>query len=123
VVAGDLDNDGDVDLIVTTWENWPTSKQAMYVFENRTPDGGNWIGFRFRPSEGKSPIGATVLVETDSGSLVQQLVTGDSYRSQRAGSMHFGLGAGVPVKVEIGWPNGEKRYLERPVMNRYYVVE
>src|SRR4030095_10698516 len=59
VFAEDLDGDGRVDLLVTTFEVWPETKQTLRVYKNTLADAGHWIGFRFREEgRGQSPVGA-----------------------------------------------------------------
>src|SRR5262249_46599553 len=150
-VADDLDGDGRVDLILTTLEVWPETKQTLRVFKNVLSDGeitvglsplpaspltrekmaergggargrmSNWIGFRFHEEAGKSPVGARVTLHFDGRSAVRQIVTGDSFRSQHASTVHFGLGKAERVdSVEIRWQNGQTMTLREPAVNRYH---
>ena len=124
VVSGDLDGDGRVDLVVTTFEAWPRVQQTLRVFRNTLEPEGNWIGFRLREEgHGVSPIGARVSLRQGKEITAQQIVTGDSHRSQRATTVHFGLGARTRVDaVEIRWQNGRSATIERPAINQYYTV-
>lgn len=123
VVSDDLDGDGRVDLLVTTFEVWPEARQTLRVFRNTIDDGGNWIGFRFREARGRSPVGARVTLRYAGRSVVRQIVTGDSYRSQHANTLHFGLGKVDHVdSVEVRWPNGELVTLRAPALNRYHTI-
>jgi hypothetical protein len=124
VVTDDLDGDGRQDLLVTTFEVWPQSKQVLHVYRNSLAATGNWIGFRF-PEQARtpSPVGAQVLVHFSDGTRVRQIVTGDSYRSQHANTVHFGLGRSERVgSAEIQWINGPKLTLPEPEINRYHEV-
>jgi len=123
VVTDDFDGDGKMDLLLTTLEVWPAEKQAVRLFRNAIPDAGNWIGFRLREEVGNSPIGARVTLRHAGGAAVGQIVTGDSYRSQHANTIHFGLGQVARVdSVEIRWQNGRTRVLENPAINQYHRV-
>ncbi len=124
VVANDLDGDGRMDLLVTSFEAWPEAKQTLRVYSNTLNDGGHWIGFRFREEgEGKSPVGVRVALRYDGHSAARQIVTGDSYRSQHANTVHFGLGETDRVEsAEIRWPNGQVVTLREPGLNRYHSV-
>ena len=124
VVTDDLDGDGRMDLLVTTFETWPQPKQTLRVFKNTLEDGGNWIGIRLQQHKGSvSPIGARVTLRYPGGTSVQPIVTGDSYRSQQANTVHFGLGNVERVdSIEIKWTNGQTRTLREPLVNRYHAV-
>jgi len=122
VVADDLDGDGRLDLLVTTFEAWPETKQTLRAYRNSFSETGNWIGFRFREeSGGQSPIGAMVTLRHKGGIVARQIVTGDSYRSQQASTMHFGLGSISQVEsAEIRWVSGQTTSLREPELNRYH---
>ncbi|PYI85932.1 MAG: hypothetical protein DME26_09865 [Verrucomicrobia bacterium] len=123
-MADDLDGDGRMDLIVTSFEAWPEAKQALRIYKNTLKDPGNWIGFRFREAGGgKSPVGARVTLSYNGHRAVRQIVTGDSYRSQHANAVHFGLGDAQRVEsAEILRPNGQVITLREPALNRYYAI-
>ena len=125
VVDDDLDGDGRVDLLVTGFETWPGTKQTLRIYQNNLEQRGNWIGFRFREEgAGKSPVDAQVKLRHAGGTLVRALVTGDSYRSQHANTVHFGLGKTTRVEsVEIRWANGETLTLQDPEVNHYHSVK
>ena len=124
VVADDLDGDGRMDLLVTTFEVWPEIRQTLRVFRNTLEDRGHWIGFRFREEgHGHSPVGARVTLRYGSVVTTRGIVTGDSFRSQQANTVHFGLGSVTHLdQVEIRWPNGRSLTLQRPEVDQYYSV-
>jgi hypothetical protein len=100
--TGDLDQDGDLDVIVNNLDGPPT------VLRN---DGGNRHNFLEVDLEGRtgnrSAIGAIATV--NAGNLVQRAErrAGDSYLSASDGRLHFGLGTRAKVDaVEVRWPNG-----------------
>jgi hypothetical protein len=124
VLANDLDGDGRLDLLLTTFEAWPETKQTLRVFRNILTETGNWIGFHLREEGGgNSPVGATVRLRHSGGVSVRQMVTGDSYRSQQANTVHVGLGSVTQVEsVEINWVNGRKVTARAPAINRYHFI-
>ncbi|MBM3839560.1 MAG: CRTAC1 family protein [Verrucomicrobia bacterium] len=123
VVADDLDGDGRVDLLVTTLEVWPVARQTLRVFKNMLENGGNWIGFHFREEAGKTLVGARVTLHYNGREVTRQIVTGDSYRSQHANTVHFGLGTlDRVVRAEIRWPGGKMISLDEPPVNRYHSI-
>jgi enediyne biosynthesis protein E4 len=124
VVSEDLDGDGRVDLVVTTFEVFPQRQQTVRILKNVIPDCGNWIGFRIRDTGGRvSSVAARVTLHDGNGVQIKQVTTGDSYRSQHSGTIHFGLGRGTKVtRVEIQWPDRRAMVLHRPEINRYHTV-
>jgi len=124
VASDDLDGDGRMDLVVTTFEAWPERIQTLQVFKNTLNDSGHWIAFRFREeSGGQSPVGARVTISCGNRRVTRQIVTGDSHRSQHANTVHFGVGTARQVdSVEIQWLKGPVVRLSGLAVNRYYTV-
>lgn len=124
VAADDLDGDGRMDLIFTTFETWPEERQTLRIYRNNLSTAGSWIGVQLREEgHGTSPIGARVSLHHANGSTVRPIITGDSHRTQHAPTVHFGLGMLQSVdRLEIRWLDGRTRVLSEPAINRYHAV-
>ena len=124
LVSDDLDGDGKLDLLLTTFEEWPEKRQGLHILQNRWSQSGNWIGVRLREKGGgSSPVGAKITLDTPAGKQIRRLVTGDSYRSQHANTAHFGLGVETNVNsIEVRWPNGRTKRVIYPAINRYHEI-
>jgi enediyne biosynthesis protein E4 len=118
--TGDLDNDGDVDVVINNLDGVPT------LLRN---DGGNRRNFLVVDLEGRtvnrSAVGAVVTVSA--GDLVQRAErrAGDSYLSHSDMRLHFGLGTRTKVdSIEIRWPNGTiQRFRDLPANTFVKIVE
>jgi len=102
VAFGDLDNDGDVDLVINNLDGAPT------VLRN---DGGNvnrsvlikLVGVK----SNRGGIGARVKVVAGDLVQVDEVRSGDSYVSQSDLRLHFGLEKRTKIDlVEVRWPSG-----------------
>lgn len=125
-VATDLDGDGKVDLIVTSFEAWPEPKQVLRIFRNTLEAPGHWIGLRFEddPALG-SPQGTRVVVRHAGRSRAAALVTGDSHRSQHPTTLHFGLGESSSLaveEVEVRWPDSSRSLLKQLAADQVHPV-
>ncbi len=126
VVAEDLDADGRVDLLVVEFRTAGLDRNdyILHVYQNVMEDAGRWIGVRLAEhGPGLSPIGAEVTVEAGGVKQSKHIVTGDSFSAQHAPIAHFGLGDRAEVDaLEVRWPNGAVRRIERPLVGRYHSV-
>jgi len=116
----DYDNDGDLDLLVTT------NGGPARLLRN---DGGNRNRYlRVRAvgaSSNRDGIGARVTVTTTQGGKLWGLVkTGSSYCSQSELPLTFGLGAATKAaRVEVAWPSGRVNVLTDVAAGRTITVE
>jgi len=98
----DIDNDGDLDLLVTT------NGGPAVLLRN---DGGTNKSIRVKLSGTKSNrdgIGAIVTVRTGNESQSQMLRSGSSYLSSSELVLTFGLGQRPDVdEIKVTWPSGQ----------------
>jgi hypothetical protein len=99
---GDLDNDGDSDVLVMTMNDVPALLRNDYTGKNR------WIGVQLEGTvSNRSAIGATVVVTAEGRLQARAVLSQGSYYSADDLRLHFGLGsASRAERIEVRWPKG-----------------
>ena len=126
VISDDLDGDGKMDLIVSQSQyDGKGYLMDLHVYRNTLETNNNWIGIRLRElGPGLSPTGAKVTMHSSGGKQIARVVTGDSFMSQHANTVHFGIGKQEKVdRITIRWPNGQVSELNNPAVNQYHPVK
>jgi hypothetical protein len=101
VAAGDLNNDGRVDLVVVHRD----APAALLYNEAST---GHWLGLKLKGTRsGRTPMGTRISVRTKSHSTVRWLSAGTGYLSSHDLRVWVGLGPENTVeRIEVKWPAG-----------------
>jgi hypothetical protein len=119
---GDFDNDGDLDLVITS------NNGAARLLRN---DNGNQndmlrvktVGTR----SNRDGIGAKVTIKTNKGmSQMQMVKSGSSYLSQSEMPLTFGLGKpeeGKTLTLQIAWPSGKADSMTSVKPNQFITVQ
>jgi hypothetical protein len=106
---GDVDNDGDVDVVVQALDDRPA------LLLNRTPtDGRHFLQLRLeQPGPNRNAVGARVTLVAGDVRLHSTARAGGSHISSNDPRLHFGLGAHAKVdRLEVQWPDGSKEAVE-----------
>jgi enediyne biosynthesis protein E4 len=106
---GDFDNDGDIDVVVNTVNDYPQLLRCDLKLDH------NWIKIRtIGTKSNRSGIGARLMCvthlpgETKPHQQIDEVRSGGGYFSQNDLRVHFGLGKAEKVDVlEILWPSGQ----------------
>jgi hypothetical protein len=100
---GDVDNDGDVDVLVMNMNEPPS------LLRNDSNGGNNWIQVALQGrASNRSAIGATVIVTAGGTRQARVVLSQASYYSHDDLRLHFGLGtAALADEIEIRWPSGQ----------------
>ena len=112
---GDLDNDGDLDLVVNN------VNMDAFIYENRaSAQGGNYIKFDLKGSGANTyGIGTKIKATDTEGNnfyIEQQPIRG--FQSSMDPRPLLGLKTNAPVSLEIIWPTGKISRLENIEVNQ-----
>jgi hypothetical protein len=114
----DYDNDGDVDILVSTIDDRPQ------LLENEGGNTNHWLELRLVGTKSnRDAIGAKM--KLTAGDLVQydRVRAGGSYISGNDLRLHFGLADHTIVdSLEITWPSGTKQHLVNVKANQILTV-
>jgi hypothetical protein len=115
---GDINNDGNVDIVVLNVGEPPA------LLLNRNDDRNHRVLFKLvGVKSNKAAIGARVTVKAGGFSQINEVRGGASYLSQNDLRLHFGLGANEKMsEVDIRWPNGQTETLRDVAADFIYTV-
>jgi hypothetical protein len=119
LAVGDIDNDGALDVVVTT-NNGPA-----YLLHNRRGNANRWLTLNLVGTKSnRDGIGAEIELVSASGARQYAIVsTAGSYLSASDKRVHFGLGSDELAKtITIHWPSGIEQKLENVKSNQILTV-
>ena len=122
---GDFDNDGDIDVVVNTVNNYPQLLRCDSKLKN------NWIKVRtIGTKSNRSGIGARLTCvtqvpgESSPHRQIDEVRSGGSYISQNDLRVHFGLGAATKVDLlEVRWPSSQVDRIKDIKVNQLVYVK
>jgi hypothetical protein len=101
VAAGDLDNDGAIDLVVINRDS------PAHLLRNLVGSHGHWITFTVLNSNGSCAVGAVLRIEASGKTFWRYVCPNQSYCSSNDPRTHCGLAGAQQVdRVTVRWPNG-----------------
>jgi enediyne biosynthesis protein E4 len=102
LAAGDLDNDGRIDVVVVS------QNEPLAYLHNETEGQNHWLMLHLEGTRSnRDAVGAHVSVLSGGRWRVAQRMGGGSYQSAGDPRLHFGLGNGATAEqVLVRWPSG-----------------
>jgi hypothetical protein len=119
LATGDIWNNGQVDVVVTT------NGGPAYLLRNQTPTHNHWLDIRLAGHKSnRDGIGAEIKLTTSGGTQLITVSTAGSYLSANDRRAHFGLGSDAAAQtIDIRWPSGTVQTLKNVRGDRVLVVD
>jgi hypothetical protein len=110
----DLDNDGDVDVVILNSRREPT------VLRNDSPSKGHWLQVCLKGVKtNRDGIGARVKVIAGDLTLIDEVHSGRGYQSHYGSRLYFGLGDRERVdRIEVRWIGGQVDVFENIAVDK-----
>lgn len=118
LAAGDVDNDGDLDLLVTN------NGAGVNLLLNETAASANAMLVRvIGTKSNRSGIGTRLTLTAGGRRQLREVQSGSSYLTQNDLRAHFGLGAANrSERLEIRWPSGAREVVENLPANHVITI-
>ncbi|HEX5832827.1 MAG TPA: CRTAC1 family protein, partial [Pyrinomonadaceae bacterium] len=119
VAAGDVDNDGDTDLLVAN------NNGRARLFLNEVGNRNHWLGLRLVAKNGRDLLGAQVEIVVAKDRILRRRVRTDgSYLSANDPRVLVGLGAATRVQaVRVSWPDGTAEEFKDVAVDKYTTLK
>jgi len=121
VAAGDIDGDGDQDLVV-----YNRNAPLVRIYRNDVRVQGRSVLLDLKATKGNPfAVGAQAILTCDDRSALRHVSAGAGFLSQSPYTLHFGVGACSSVdSVVVRWPDGtEDTWRDLPVGQRIALVQ
>ena len=118
LAAADIDNDGDLDLLVTN------NGGTVDLLRNESGRDNNALLVRLVGTRSnRGGIGARLRLTAGGATQMREVKAGSSYLGQSDLRVHFGLGRATTVdRLEIRWPSGDTETVQSVAANQILTV-
>jgi len=114
----DLDNDGDLDLVVNN------INQEALLLENESPVKNNFVSFSLKGNDIlQNPNGSKVYLYTNGNEYYKELTVNRGFQSTSSHKLHFGLGQVDKIdSVKIQWLDGKSQIIRDLEINKHHSI-
>src|SRR5262245_29422731 len=117
LVSGDIDNDGDLDLLVTN------NGQSADLLRNERVGGNALLVRTIGKQSNRDGVGAQLRLTIGTRIQTREVKAGSSYLGQNDQRQHFGLGSATRVgRLEVRWPSGPTEVLQNIESNQIITI-
>ncbi|MCA1614307.1 MAG: ASPIC/UnbV domain-containing protein, partial [Acidobacteria bacterium] len=116
---GDLDNDGDADIVLAQLDG------PALILRNDGGTNNRWIGISLAGAKGnRQGLGARVtVVDASGGRQIFDVTAAGSYLASNDPRLLVGLGDRDGVRsIEVRWPGGRTQKIDNPPPGRYVTI-
>jgi enediyne biosynthesis protein E4 len=119
---GDLDNDGDLDVVINNVNDTP---DLFRLDRSSGAEAGHWITVTLVGTiSHRQAIGARVRVIAGGQTFEDEVRGGGSYYAQNDFRVHVGLGAATRIdRIEVRWPNGLEETFPATDVDRFVTLK
>jgi hypothetical protein len=117
LASGDIDNDGDLDLLVTN------NGQPADLLRNESVSGHALLVRTIGKKSNRGGVGAQLTLTIATHTQRREVKAGSSYLGQNDPRQHFGLGAATRAdRLEVRWPTGQTDVLQNIEANQIITI-
>ena len=121
-VYTDLDNDGDLDLVINRMND------VAAVYRNNSAEigkNGNYLTLALQmPGKNINALGARIEVYTPAGTVMQENYPVHGFQSSMQQPVHIGLPSAIIDSVIVRWPDGEMEKLDKDIaVNKSFTIQ
>jgi hypothetical protein len=118
LAAGDFDNDGDLDLLMTV-----NGGKAVLLRNEAARSQNALLVQTIGKSSNRDGIGARLTLSSGGRTQIREIKSGSSYLSQNDMRAHFGLGPATVVdRLDVRWPGGKTETITKIPANAVVTI-